>query len=357
MSRLKLRACWKFGRAFTLIELLVVIAIIGVLIGLLLPAVQKVREAANRIKCANNFKQIGLSLHSYHDVNNSFPIGGVPNVFYGGGDGGSWLVYVLPYLEQDNLYKRIPNLGPTGDPIGNALSSTFGGNYPANGNPPPPLPAIAPYMRCPSDPSFPGAIGACNYVGSVGPNCADNGGDVGNACNYNPFSVYCNQPAWGIQPSPPYGDTQDPSQLRGMFGRFGVGPINMASVSDGLSNTLMVGESLTGEHPFLYNGAENYMHPEWHTRWGGWFHFNGGNAHALTIIPINYPINNFQAFCQPPQNNIWNAAVSWGFKSKHPGGTQFVFGDGSVHFLQQSIDTRAYQLLGCRNDGQPTPNY
>jgi prepilin-type processing-associated H-X9-DG protein len=141
-----------------------------------------------------------------------------------------------------------------------------------------------------------------------------------------------------------------------MFSRSGA-PITMASVSDGLSNTLMVGESLTGEHPFLYNGAQNYVHPEWQSRWAGWFHFNGGNAHALTIIPINYTINHFEGDCVPPQNNMWNAAVSWGFKSRHAGGTQFVFGDGSVHFIQQSIDMRAYQLLGCRNDGQPTPNY
>src|SRR5437588_4856961 len=108
MASLKMR--WRMGRAFTLIELLVVIAILAVLTGLLLPAVQKVREAANRMKCQNNLKQFGLACHSYHDVNGYLPPGGAtdPPLSWWSGAKGTWIVYTLPYMEQDNLFRMIP---------------------------------------------------------------------------------------------------------------------------------------------------------------------------------------------------------------------------------------------------------
>src|SRR5438105_5915867 len=95
-------------RAFTLIELLVVLAIVGVLIGLLVPAVQKVREAANRMKCSNNLKQIGLALHNYHSTQKTFPAGADANGF-------SVHCYLLPYIEQDNLYRQINFTVSTGN--------------------------------------------------------------------------------------------------------------------------------------------------------------------------------------------------------------------------------------------------
>src|SRR3954451_4463452 len=108
MPRVRLQIRLWPKRGFTLIELLVVIAIIAILIGLLLPAVQKVREAAARAKCSNNLKQYALACHTYHDVNNVFPPGGKINANGNWDEKGSWQVYILPYMEQDPMFKSIP---------------------------------------------------------------------------------------------------------------------------------------------------------------------------------------------------------------------------------------------------------
>jgi prepilin-type N-terminal cleavage/methylation domain-containing protein/prepilin-type processing-associated H-X9-DG protein len=337
------------GRAFTLIELLVVIAIIAVLIALLLPAVQKVREAANRMKCQNNLKQFGLACHSYHDVNGVFPPGAleVPPVTYSwNGDKGSWLVSTLPYMEQDNLYRTFPKLGQPNynsvqnSPMGGPLAGRF----------------KLPYGRCPSDEYDPNAP-VCNYVGSCGPQCQGNGN-----CNYDPFEKYCDPLKnglgdWGYTASPPYGDGATAGQLRGIFFRTAQATLRIADVPDGLSNTLFIGETVIAENSYIQR-AGDFAYPG-----GNWAFGNGGNNIATTLVPINYQLTP-KTYCHLDNNDntpnppgdaarsVDNWALEFAFKSRHPGGTNFVFGDGSVHFVDQTIEHKTYQLLGCRNDGQ-----
>jgi prepilin-type processing-associated H-X9-DG protein len=180
-------------------------------------------------------------------------------------------------------------------------------------------------------------------MGSTGPQCSP-----GN-CNYDPFQIYCdpsnnNLGNWGYIASPEHGNSINPNEIRGLFNRLGVF-LKISNVPDGLSNTLMLGECTIGQNDQLrFND--------------GWYGFNSGNNIASTIIPINYPTdpNNtgWNGTCTTdPTTNIWNWNLSLGFKSKHSGGANFCFGDGSVHFINQNIDPKTFNLLGCRNDGQP----
>jgi prepilin-type N-terminal cleavage/methylation domain-containing protein/prepilin-type processing-associated H-X9-DG protein len=315
-------------QAFTLIELLVVLAIIGVLIGLILPAVQKVRETANRMKCGNNLKQLALACHAYHDVHSLFPAGGLllpnaPGNIDWRANKGTWLLYVLPFIEQESLFNQIPNLQvPYFDSIGTAEDAGV-------------LPQKIGLFRCPSD-GYDYSVAVSNYDGSLGPNCLDN------TCGYNPFAQYCNQPAWGYTTSAGDGETRDAKLVRGMFSRLGA-KISFASVTDGTSNTFLLGEGIPAQngHHFFFS---------WHSVWA--------NPLLSTIIPINYPVSEMdRSWCGTdfagPAYSFTNNNVSFGFKSRHPLGANFVMVDGSVHFIHQSIDHRAYQLLGCRDDGKP----
>jgi len=330
-------------QAFTLIELLVVIAIIAILIGLLLPAVQKVREAANRIRCSNNLKQLGIALHNYHGDRERLPPGGrVRNMRQDWNwtqDQGSWLVHILPYVEQDNLYRIYEPVlkedGPQpprysvldyghGEQAGHILPRDAAGNYIGDQRPPPKV-----YI-CPSADYDPIQRAGSTYSGSLGPQCA-----MG-PCGYNPYQVWCDMPAVGIPRSPEHGNTLDTADLRGVFNRLGA-KVRFADITDGTANTIMVGEIL----------------PHWHDHPWQWVHFNGGASHATTLVPINYPTDRQVSCATDPPRSWQNWNLSWGFKSRHAQGANFLMCDGSVQFISQNIDHQLYQWLGCRNDGFP----
>jgi prepilin-type N-terminal cleavage/methylation domain-containing protein/prepilin-type processing-associated H-X9-DG protein len=316
------------GRGFTLIELLVVIAIIAVLIALLLPAVQKVREAAARAECSNNLKQLALAVISYADNNRKeLPPGG----YYNWDQRGTWMVYTLPYMEQAPLYARATQAA--GGPLKRVPNSVgIAWNVFVQGK-------NLPYARCPSD-DFDRSYPISNYVGSLGPQCAP-------GCNgYNPYLTYCSQPSWGYNWSPDHGNTLNSAEVRGLFNRLGATLYYPSSIPDGTSNTIMLGEQMAGvnDHLGRYSNSAGTGHT--------WWYYNGGQSHSTTNTPINLvmPENIDKG---PPEYNNCNWNTVWGFGSRHSGGANFAFADGSIQFLSQGIDIRTYNLLGCRNDGQP----
>lgn len=329
-------------RAFTLVELLVVIAIIGILIALLLPAVQAAREAARRSQCSNNLKQYGLAIQNYADVNQTMPLStdvnwnGTPN-----SPGIGWNVRLLPFAEQQPLYSQLK----------------FGSDAGANYYVPQQIVSVGgvtalarslgpPWARCPSD-TTPAVMSASAGPPADGHFQASYGGSLGSQPNAS-VSGACNQ--WLVFAAPGMAnnaDTNDPNAISGMFSRsYQGGPFKFSDVTDGLSNTIFVGEVLgkCNDH-----SGEAY--------WG----INAmDNAHASTIVPINDMTTCYnsaaEAAAAPGVTNpaCWNKnnwCYSWGFRSMHNAGAQFLLGDGSTRFIQQNIDHTIYQYLGGRQDG------
>ncbi|RUL85289.1 DUF1559 domain-containing protein [Tautonia sociabilis] len=274
-------------RGFTLIELLVVIAILGVLVALLLPAVQKAREAARRISCTNNLKQVALALHSYHDASGALPMGysHVPGYRTGGF---GWAAAILPQMEQ----------GPLFDAINFDLAAWTVENATACVTP------ISSYL-CPSDEtSQQGQLdreglrfAMASYVASFGP------GDM---------------------------DFGDPEDRRGLFSRNS--RIRFADITDGLSQTLAVGERHNGRFAVLSSGGHLYAE----TVWPGAIREDPDDDHGHTTL--------FQTGHTPtsPEMDDRDAA------SRHDGVTGFAFADGSVQFLKHTIALAVYRALGTR---------
>ena len=332
-------------RGFTLVELLVVITIIGLLISLLLPAVQAAREAARRMQCSNNLKQIGLAMHNYHDTYNVFPIN------YWGGywpsttstmARGSHLARLLPYLEQRALYDCID----FGRKAINDTSQTLDGTSTAKLICKIPVPAF----RCPTDPGLTTTglaqktgISFSNYAPSAGPTHES---DAGNPASPNSTSpIPCNPMPWynywqSLGYSAAYSGRPAGPFTRGMTPQGVPYLCSTSEVTDGLSNTLFFGEVRAGCS----------VHLDGFGFLGAW-----GMGMNTTLFPINFDTCH-EATESLPAGKECNYKTTWNsefaFRSAHPSGAGFVMGDGSVRFVSETIDFATYQYLGAKADGK-----
>jgi len=335
------------ARAFTLIELLVVIAIIAILIALLLPAVQQAREAARRTQCKNNLKQIGLAMHNYHDVFNAFPPAYISKtpcltaaVWTGCNVGErsmySWGAFILPYIDQAPLFNTLN--------VGNVLLETNLANATTRAS----LQIAMPAFSCASDPgpalnAFVAASNRYNFRVTDGTNtysiAKSNYAMMANAWDSTTPHVY------PIQYGPPHG-----------LG-FANSRINFRDITDGSSNTILVGErafvyknanKVGGATVIGFSGSNNVQDSSY-----------GQKGNSMAAVGLTY--NGINAL-------IGGEHDVRGFSSNHVGGAHFVMGDGAVRFISENIDyekgtvsvanyfqlaNTTYQKLALRDDGKP----
>ena len=281
---------------FTLVELLVVITIIGILIALLLPAVQAAREAARKMQCGNNFKQVGLAMHNHHNVYGCFPMGmGRKTTEYW-----SWSTFILPYVEQEGIYDGL------------SLSATYWSNTPGDTNTLLAKTIVEAYL-CPSDVQYQERIWVSGTPASPQAGPANMAG-VTDSVDWTENNPNAGSPV-GYPKVFPRND--------GIFGW--AKACTASNVADGLSNTLMVGGT-TGAGKNSYLGEF----------WVAWNLLD-------TAEGINGP------YTVPGNSSYVPPTYPSGFSSYHPGGCNFLMADGSVVFLSQNISSDVLKALTTRN--------